>query len=70
MIARIEAKEEGAFDWSKLLRLITEVNASYQRGSAYAVHALLRAILDHVPPLLGCGSFAAVVNNYRWSQTD
>lgn len=25
---------------------------------------LTRAILDHVPPLFGCGSFTEVANNY------
>ncbi len=70
VIAAIEA-QQGAdqFDRSKLLRLIGELNDNYARGNAYAVHALLRAILDHIPPLLGCASFAAVVNNYRWSRT-
>jgi hypothetical protein len=71
VIAAITA-QQGAdqFDRSKLLRLIGELNDNYARGNGYAVHALLRAILDHIPPLLGCASFAAVVNNYRWSRTD
>jgi hypothetical protein len=51
VIAKIRTQEDGSFDWSKLLQLATEVNASYRRGNSYAVHALLRAILDHVPPL-------------------
>ena len=34
------------------------------------MHALLRAILDHIPPLLGSADFAAAVNNYRWCRTD
>jgi hypothetical protein len=34
------------------------------------VHALLRTILDHIPPLLGNASFPAAVNNYRWIRTD
>jgi len=71
VIAAITA-QQGAdqFDRSKLLRLIGELNDNYTRGNGYAVHALLRSILDHIPPLLGCASFAAVVNNYRWSRTD
>ena len=30
----------------------------------------MRAILDHVPPILGCTDFAAVANNYPWGRTD
>jgi hypothetical protein len=71
VIAAIKA-QQGAdqFDRSKLLRLIGELNDNYARGNGYAVHALLRAILDHIPPLLGCASFTAAVNNYKWSRTD
>ncbi len=71
VIAAIKA-QQGAdqFDRSKLLRLIGELNDNYARGNGYAVHALLRAILDHIPPLLGGASFTAAVNNYRWSRTD
>jgi len=53
-IAAIKAGEAtDRFDRSKLLRLIEELNDNYLRGNGHAAHALLRAILDHVPPLLG-----------------
>jgi hypothetical protein len=57
-------------DPGKLTRLIAELNDNYGRGNAYATHALLRAILDHVPPLLGCADFKAAANSYPWSRTD
>jgi hypothetical protein len=58
------------FDRSKLLQLIDELNDNYLRGHCYAAHAMLRAILDHIAPLLGCADFTAAVNNYRWNRTD
>lgn len=71
VIAAIKAKEgTDRFDRSKLLRLIEELNDNYVRGNGYAAHALLRAILNHVPPLLGSADFAAAVNNYKWNRTD
>src|SRR5260370_11011973 len=60
----------GQLDRAKLLRLIEELNENYARGSAYAAPAVLRALLDHIPPLLGCTNFTAVANNYPWSRTD
>jgi hypothetical protein len=67
----IEAKiGTSTFDLSKLLALIEELNDNYQSEHTYAAHALLRAILDHVPPVLGQPNFATVVNNYSWSRTD
>jgi hypothetical protein len=31
---------------------------------------LLRAVLDHIPPLLNCADFEAVACNYSWGRTD
>jgi hypothetical protein len=67
LMARAEAV---GLDTGKLTRLVAELNDNYSRGNAYASHALLRAILDHIPPLLGCADFKAVASNYSWSRTD
>jgi hypothetical protein len=58
------------FDHAKLLGLIDELNDNYRKGNGYASHVLLRAILDHIPPMLGCADFKAVASNYPWSRTD
>jgi hypothetical protein len=63
------ARELG-LDPAKLMRLIIELNDNYQRRNAYAAHALLRAILDHIPPMLACADFTVVVNNHAWGHTD
>ena len=62
--------EELGLDSGKLVSLVAELNDNYSRGNAYAAHALLRAVLDHIPPLLGCADFKAAANNYSWSRTD
>jgi hypothetical protein len=54
-------------DCGKLARLVAELNDNYSRGNAYAAHALLRALLDHIPPLLGCPDFKVPANNYPWA---
>jgi hypothetical protein len=69
--ASLAAQAEAAgLDPGKLTRLIAELNDNYSRGNAYAAHALLRAILDHIPPLLGCADFKAAASSYPWSRTD
>lgn len=71
LAAAIQAKDEASqLDCTKLLQLIDELNDNYARENAYAVHALLRAILDHIPPMLGCTSITEVANNYQWGRTD
>lgn len=67
----IEVKSgTSTFDVSKLLALIKELNDNHQGEHTYAAHALLRAILDHIPPILGQPNFTAVVSNYPWTRTD
>jgi hypothetical protein len=61
---------QSRFDLTKLLALIAELNDNYANENTYAAHALLRAILDHAPPILGYPTFQEAVNNYQWSRTD
>jgi len=71
ILASIKAKDGTcSLSVTKLLSLIAELNDNYTRANTYAAHALLRAILDHVPPILACADFKAVANNYSWGQTD
>jgi len=71
LAAAIRAKDEASqLDCAKLLQLIDELNDNYARENAYAAHALLRAILDHIPPILGYADFVEVANNYQWPRTD
>jgi hypothetical protein len=71
VVDAIRAKQgQSTFEVTKLLGLIDELNDNYARRNTYASHALLRAVLDHVPPILSCQNFTAVANNYSWGQTD
>ena len=71
VIAAVKAQDgTDRFDRSKLVRLIDERNDNHARRNGYAVHAVLRAILDHIPPLLDSADFTAAVNKYRWSRAD
>ncbi len=61
--------KKGPFDYSKLTKLLESLNRNYSNGDAYASAILLRAILDHTPPLLGYDNFGKIVSNYPWSET-
>ncbi len=62
--------DQTKLDVAKLLALVEELNDNYAWKNTYAAHALLRAILDHIPTILGCAGFQAVANNYPWTLTD
>jgi hypothetical protein len=71
IIAAIEAKQAtSAWRCDQLLRLIAELNDSYAHQNPHAAHAMLRAILDHVPPLFGFTDFARVADSHGWGTAD
>ncbi|WP_329523877.1 hypothetical protein OG983_12065 [Streptomyces jietaisiensis] len=69
--AELEAKKYAAtFNLDKLMQLLTELDECYAANRPYSCHALLRAVIDHVPPILGSQTFEQVASNYKWTRTD
>ncbi|MFG1955030.1 hypothetical protein [Micromonospora sp. NPDC048830] len=58
------------WDTTKLVALAEELDACWRAGHVYAAHTVLRALLDHVPPLFGQKGFAAVASSHPWEKTD
>jgi hypothetical protein len=52
------------WDLVKLIQLCEELNQNFHGDNFYAVAYLSRALIDHVPPILGCKNFDEVANNY------
>ena len=63
-IDSIRSSSTKAFDTKRLARLCEEINDCAIRNNAHAVIVLVRAVLDHVPPIFKCKTFAEVANNY------
>jgi hypothetical protein len=52
------------FDVSKLIRLCEEINIAFQNKAYFSTMMLIRAILDHIPPIFGFSTFSEVANQY------
>ena len=61
--ALVESKSE-QFDFRRLVQLLQELNAAYSNSNYLSMALLVRAIIDHVPPIFGCDNFGQVANNY------
>ncbi|TNC23726.1 hypothetical protein [Amycolatopsis alkalitolerans] len=71
LIDKLEAAQAGTkWNLKKLLQLLRELNENYASENVYACHALLRAILDHVPPIFGQPNFGSVASQYRPRSSD
>jgi hypothetical protein len=68
-LADLRRLNSSKFDFSKLIRLCEEINGCAAQKFYFATGALTRAILDHVPPVFGCRTFAEVANNYSGSRS-
>lgn len=64
------ANKEGEWELHKLKILVAELNKNIQQRNSHASLMLIRAICDHIPPLLGKINFEEVVNSYKWGETD
>lgn len=68
-IADLRRIEDAAYDLSKLIALCAELNLCYRSQCYHAVAALTRSVIDHVPPIFGCKSFAEVSSSYGGSRS-
>jgi hypothetical protein len=59
----------GQYDLSRLIELCNELNVCYSSACYVATAMLVRALLDHVPPIFGLKTFAEVSNNYGGSRS-
>jgi hypothetical protein len=66
---QIKAVDSKQFDLVKVARLCEEMDFCFRNECHFAVAALTRALLDHVPPIFGMKTFAEVANNYSGSRS-
>jgi len=68
-INQLAALNSSRFDYAKLAQLCRELNVVYEKDCHFAVAMLVRAILDHVPPIFGVERFRGVAFNYKGSKS-
>jgi hypothetical protein len=71
-ISRIEELDNiknKSFDLSKLIQFCRELNSCFRNCNYLAIAMIIRAIIDHVPPIFGCKIFSEVCNNYKGTKS-
>lgn len=68
-ISELRAIPPGRFDLTRLIGLCEELNLTHSSEAWMAVAALTRAVMDHVPPIFECRTFAEVANNYAGTKS-
>jgi hypothetical protein len=63
VLASLRAASPTQFDFTKLIGFCEELNDAYRRAKYLSAILLIRAVMNHVPPVFGQTTFAAVVAN-------
>jgi hypothetical protein len=63
-IIELKQTKNKNFDLAKLVKLCEELNSASSNKNFISSSLLVRAIIDHVPPVLGYISFSELANNY------
>tara|TARA_R110000787_G_scaffold86198_1_gene183778 strand:- start:694 stop:1647 length:954 start_codon:yes stop_codon:yes gene_type:complete len=62
-IKGLENLESSDFDFVRLIQICKEINANANNGNYFALGALIRMLLDHIPPIFGFNTFKEVSVN-------
>jgi hypothetical protein len=63
-LEQLKSISNSRFDLSKLIQYCEEINKSFHNNCLLSVAMLVRAIIDHVPPIFDKSTFNEVANNY------
>lgn len=64
-ILELEEIKSEKFDLIKLIQFCENLNKSYKAGSLFPIPLIVRAIIDHIPPIFNKANFKEVSNNYK-----
>ena len=62
LLERIRKLKSERFDFSKLVKFIEELNINYKIGNYLSSLLILRAIINHIPPVFGFRTFSEYVS--------
>lgn len=63
-IGELETTPSANWDTTRLVRLLQELNTAHGHGLHMATAMLVRAIMDHVPPIFGHQKFIQLVSHF------
>jgi hypothetical protein len=67
-IKLLKSINKDEFDLTRLVRMLEELNMCSREDCHMATIMLVRAVLDHVPPIFGYRAFSEVANSYKGSK--
>lgn len=63
-LTQLSEADSPNFDFTRLLALLYELNSASRNRNYLSIAFLVRAVIDHIPPIFGLHTFAELTNNY------
>ena len=64
-LIQLKSIKSSGYDLRKLIQLCEEINVAHQNNCHMTIAMILRAIIDHIPPIFGANTFSEVASNYK-----
>lgn len=68
-IAELKSIGKERYDLTRLIRLCEELNRARENNCYLSMAMLMRAIIDHIPPIFGANKFLDVASNYKGAKS-
>ena len=68
-ILQLRAIKSHQWDLKRLVRMLEELNSAHEHELHMATAMLVRAVVDHVPPIFNAKNFSEVANNFSASRS-
>lgn len=68
-LSQLKSIKSSEYDLKKLIRLCEEINTAHQNNCYMTIAMILRAIIDHIPPVFEANTFPEVANNYKGTKS-
>lgn len=63
-LTQLAEAQSQKFDFTRLLALLYELNSASRNRNYLSIAFLVRAVIDHIPPIFGLHTFTELTNNY------
>lgn len=68
-IDELKSIQNSEYDLKRLIRLCEELNIANQNDCYMSIAMIVRAIIDHIPPIFKESNFSEVANNYKGAKS-
>lgn len=68
-LIQLKSIKSSEYDLKKLIQLCEEINIAHQNNCYMTIAMILRAIIDHIPPIFKVNTFPEVASNYKGTKS-